>query len=128
MNATDIVARLEKSRLYEYEWRGVTFSLRLPTQDYLRRIYRGRTANGKEFDEQDAERTVALDAVVDWRGVTLQTITGETGEGADDVVPFDRAVLAAWMDDRIELRDAIVTDVWARVAERHKRREEEAKN
>lgn len=130
MESSDVLARLEQSRRYEHEVGGVRFSMRLPTQEYLRRLYRQKTADGQPFDELDAQKQVVLDALVGWEGVTLGMITGEAGDGTEgEPVPFSRDTAAAWFEDTgLTLRDELVIDIWRRVGERHQRREEDEKN
>lgn len=129
MQPSDILARLEQSRRFEHEVGGVRFTMRLPTQEYLRRIYRQRTTDGQPFDEVGAEKQVVLDALQDWDGVTVGDIMGGTGDDAADAVPFSRETAAAWFEDTgLSIRDALLIEIWRRVAERNKRREEDGKN
>lgn len=129
MQSSEILARLEQSRRFEHEVGGVRFVMRLPTQEYLRRIYRQRTTDGQPFDEVGAEKQVVLDALQDWEGVTLGDITGSTGDDAAQVVPFSAEIAGAWFEDSgLSIRDTLLIEIWRRVAERNKRREEDEKN
>lgn len=129
MQPSDILARLEQSRRFEHEVGGVRFTMRLPTQEYLRRVYRQRTEGGQPFDEVGAEKQVVLDSLIDWEGVTVGDITGDTGDDAADAVPFSRETAAGWFEDTgLSIKDTLLIEIWRRVAERNKRREADGKN
>lgn len=65
--------------------------------------------------------------VDDWKGVTEATLLGDA-VGADDVVPFDAALWAEWVRDRLDDVQVVATAIGAAIGEHLKARKTAAGN
>lgn len=98
---TDWARRQREARERWIDVAGKGYKIRRPTQLDMRRLF----ASGRDVGE-----TLALEFVVDWRGVTQADL--QPAVGGEDAVPFSTAAYQEWISDRLEDLRQIADAVW----------------
>jgi hypothetical protein len=87
-------------------------------------LRRPRDAESLEW-MQESKWQLALNAVVDWRGVTSDDLCGD---GSQDAVPFDKDDRDEWLLDRLDLLAPIMGKVKDMILAKREADEEREKN
>lgn len=125
MEFSTLQAQIRASRQVSKEFDGATFTIELPS-DYAQRVTLEANRNDAgQMQFTQATRAVLLRAVVGWAGVTERHLLPEA---PTESLPFSTAALAELIEERVDIADALMTEVGAKLAERRARREAARKN
>lgn len=126
IEASEILARFQKSREFEAQVGGWTFQLRLPTEHEERWFaLEEKEANGAALGGRAWGRRVVHASVVGWQGPTLDDLLHD---GSKDALPFSPSIAAALLDHRTDVCDELVVKVLSERERRSALAETERKN